>query len=177
MVFSDAQNEMKSAYLNGAPGIMASAFFWLIAGIVAYFVSDQASMLVFFLGGTLIHSLAIVISKLLKASGQTSKTNPLNALAIESTFILFTGLFMAYAISLVKAEWFFSIMLMMVGCRYLIFRTLYGEKLYYLLGGAMVLSGMLCIMLNAPLISGVLTGSILEMVFAFVIYRAWSPKS
>lgn len=56
-----------------------------------------------------------LLSKLLKRSGQRKKENPLSALALESTLLLFFGLFIAYSVLYIRPNWFFPIMMLIIG--------------------------------------------------------------
>ena len=93
MQINDAQQNMRLAYLSGGAGMLISGLVWVIAGFIGHFVSIQISVTSLFIGGMLIHPLSIVISKLMKRSGAHDKSNPLGALAMESTVLLFIGLF------------------------------------------------------------------------------------
>ncbi|MEM6806690.1 MAG: hypothetical protein AAF696_35140 [Bacteroidota bacterium] len=129
MNIQDAQKDMRQAYLGGGPGILISALVWLGAGTTSLFSTAQISLIVFFLGGMLIYPLGLLLSKVLGASGKHQKDNPLGALAMESTFLLFIGLFISYVVFQVQPEWFFSIMLLIIGGRYLIFASIYGNRI------------------------------------------------
>jgi len=131
MDINEAQKDMHLSYLGGGAGVLASGLIWLITGAVAFYYTKQTTILIFFLGGMLIHPLGIVISKLFNRSGQHKKDNPLAKLALESTLILFVGLFVAYSIFQIKTDWFFPIMLMMIGVRYLLFQSIYGMKIFW----------------------------------------------
>lgn len=61
-------------------------------------------------------------------------------------------------------------MLMIIGARYLVFNTLYGIKTYWVLGGLIMLTGMLCILLGANFIIGAFVGGVTEIVFSLVIF-------
>ncbi|MDN3650796.1 hypothetical protein QWZ13_17965 [Reinekea marina] len=61
-------------------------------------------------------------------------------------------------------------MLMAIGVRYLIFNTLYGEKIYWILGAVLMLSGMFCILLGANFIVGAFIGGLTEIIFSLVIF-------
>lgn len=87
-------------------------------------------MLTLFFGGMFIHPLAIMLSKTLKRSGNHDAKNPIGKLALESTMILFVGLFLAFYVAKLQIEWFYPIMLMIIGVRYLTFNTLYGARIY-----------------------------------------------
>ncbi len=170
MKFEDAQQNMNLAYFGGGTGVLVSGLVWCIAGFVALLHSNQSSMLTLFFGGMFIHPLAMLLSKALKRSGNHDPKNPLGKLALESTIILFVGLFLAFYVAKLQAEWFYSIMLMIIGVRYLVFNTLYGMKVYWILGASLMFSGMLCIVLNANFVIGAFIGGITEIVFALVIF-------
>jgi len=89
--------------------------------------------MIFFFGGIIIFLLSILVSKLFKRSDKHSIENPLAKLATKSTIILFEGLFIAYSVFQVKTQWFFSIMLMVIGVMYIVFHTIYGMKVYWVL--------------------------------------------
>ena len=61
--------------------------------------------------------------------------------------LFFGGMFIAFYVAKLQAEWFYSIMLMIIGVRYLVFNTLYGMKVYWILGASLMFFGMLCIVL------------------------------
>ena len=169
MKFEDAQKDMNLAYFAGGPGVLVSGLIWCFAGLVALQYSYQSSMLTLFFGGMFIHPLAMVFSKILKRSGKHDPKNPLGKLALESTIILFVGLFIAFYVAKLQVEWFYPIMLMIIGVRYLVFNTLYGLKVYWILGAFLMLSGVFCILLGANFVMGAFIGGATEIVFSLVI--------
>jgi hypothetical protein len=162
---------MNYSYFGGASGVFISGLVWCVAGFVALSFSNQLSMLTLFFGGMLIHPLAIVMSKTLKRSGSHRPENPLGKLALESTIILFVGLFIAFYVATLNVDWFYPIMLLTIGVRYLVFNTLYGSKIYWILGASLMLSGMLCILLGADFTLGVFIGGVTELVFSWFIFK------
>lgn len=166
-----AQNDMKQAYYGGGPGMLASGLVWLTAGVVGLQLTVKASVLTLFFGGMLIFPLAMLIAKLLKRSGQHEKGNPLAPLAMESTVLLFVGLFIAFVVVQSHAELFFPIMLLTIGGRYLLFQTLYGMRAYWLIGALLAIAGMLCVILKAPFIVGAFVGAGIEVVGALWVMR------
>jgi len=169
MNIKEAQEDMRSAYYGGAPGALISGLVWLTAGITAVMSTTQMSVLVFFFGGMLIHPLGILVSKAFKCSGKHSKGNPLSNLAMESTVLLFIGLFIAYLSLQFKPIWFFSIMILIIGARYLIFATIYGMRLYWVFGAALIVTGIGGIFFSQQFACIGILGGILEILFAFLI--------
>lgn len=177
MTFKEAQKDMRNAYYGGAPGAFASGLVWLTAGIIALLSTQQLSVLVFFVGGMLIHPIGIVLSKVLKRSGKHQKENPLSTLALESTFILFIGLFIAYLTLQTHPNWFFSIMILIIGGRYLVFNSIYGMRVYWVFGAILIIAGFLGLVGNAPFYLIGLVGGIIEILFAFIIISLEKGKN
>ena len=169
MKFKEAQEDMRNSYFGGAPGAFASGVVWLTAGITALLSTKQISVLVFFFGGMLIHPTGILISRALKRSGKHKKGNPLSHLALESTFLLFIGLFIAFLSLQIRPNWFFSIMILIIGGRYFIFSSIYGMRVYWVFGTVLILSGVGGFLFNTPFHVIGLIGGIIEILFSFII--------
>jgi low temperature requirement protein LtrA len=69
LTISEAQANMRRAYLRGAPGVLVSGIVWLIGGLVAVFVSEKYSVFALLIGGALIHPISLVVAKLLGHDG------------------------------------------------------------------------------------------------------------
>ncbi|NMH89277.1 DUF7010 family protein [Flavivirga algicola] len=169
MNFIDAQKDMRKSYFGGGPGAFVSGIVWLTSGITALIGTKQISVLVFFFGGMLIHPLGIVLSKALNRSGKHKSGNPLSYLALESTFILFIGLFIAYFSLQVRPNWFFSIMILIIGGRYLVFSSIYGMRVYWIFGATLILSGIGGLIFNTPFHLIGLIGGIIEILYSSII--------
>ena len=169
MKFKEAQEDMRNSYFGGAPGAFASGVVWLTAGITALLSTKQISVAVFFFGGMLIHPLGILLSKALKRSGKHKKGNPLSHLALESTLILFIGLFIAFLTLQIRSNWFFSIMILIIGGRYFIFSSIYGMRVYWIFGTILILSGVGGFLFNTPFYLIGFIGGIIEILFSFII--------
>jgi len=160
----EAQNDMRHSYLGGAPGVLISGLIWFTTSIVAYYYSAQTTIIVFFLGGMLIHPIGIVLSKILNRSGKHNSNNPLGKLALESTVLLFVGLFLAYTFFKLDSHLFFPIMLLIIGSRYLLFQSIYGMKVYWVLGSILIFSGFATIMFETKFEIPVLVGGLIELI-------------
>ena len=76
----------------------------------------------------------------------------------------------ALLLSFQNIEWFFQAMIMIIGGRYLTFQTLYGNKLYWLLGSLLGISAFILFSLKADAFSSVLSGAIIEIVFGSYMF-------
>lgn len=173
---ANSQSDMRSGYCSGGAGVLASAIVWAVASVTAFVASPQQSVWALFIGGMLIHPAGVVICKLLGSSGNHSKGNPLGSLAWASTLWLIFSLPLAYAVSLQRIEWFFPSMLLVIGGRYLVFSSLFGMRMYWLLGLALAGSGFLLGTAMAPPAVSALAGAAIEASFAaavLVMHRRW----
>jgi hypothetical protein len=75
-------------------------------------------------------------------------------------------------VHLVRPNWFFAAMLLVIGGRYLTFQTLCGLKLYWLLGAVLCVAALAVVMLGLPTVAGVAAGAAIELVFAALLFRA-----
>jgi hypothetical protein len=169
-----AQADMRHAYCSGAAGMFASSLAWLAAAIAVAQLSPARAVWVLFVGGVLIHPAGVAICKLLGRPGNHAKGNPLGSLAIASTLWLIFSLPLAYAASLLRIEWFFPAMLLVIGGRYLVFSSLFGLRIFWACGLALAGAGWLLGTLAAPPLLGALGGFAIEAAFAaglFVLDR------
>ncbi|WP_298531974.1 hypothetical protein [uncultured Algibacter sp.] len=171
MKFKELQKDMCVAYVGGGTGVLVSSIIWFVSGIVGTYSTEEISVLTFFIGGMLIYPLGIFSAKLFHRIGKHQKNNPLAFLAFESTAILFIGLFMAYSIFHIEKKWFFPVMLMIIGARYLIFQSIYGMKIYWILGLLLTVSGMFCLISYQAFHVGAIIGGIVEIIFGVLIIQ------
>jgi hypothetical protein len=165
-----AQLEMRNNYIWGATGIVVSGFMWLLSGLVAYNYSPKQAVWTLLIGGVLIHPISTIVNKILGVSGTHSKNNALGNLAMEGTFFMLMCIPLAYGLSLLRTEWFFQGMLMIIGGRYLTFNTLYGNRLFWIIGATLGIAGYLLYSLNAQSYVSALTGSIIEISYGAYMY-------
>jgi len=176
MSVSEAQVDMRLGYCSGGAGILASALAWSVAAGVAVSGSAQSSVWALLIGGMLIHPLSLLFCKLLGARGAHTNGNPFGQLAGASTFWLIFSLPLAYGLSLQQVAWFFPAMLLIIGGRYLVFATLYGMRLYWVLGLALAAAGFALGYLAAAVHVAAISGAAIEAIFAvisLVQHRRW----
>ncbi len=170
MAIADAQRDLRRAYASGAPGILVSALAWLVAGYIAWSMSPQKGVIALFIGGMCIHPVSVLLVRLLGRSGQHGAGNPLGILAMETTVWLILCMPVTYGVSLDRIEWFFPAMLLMIGGRYCIFGTLYGDRRYWACAAALIGAAWILVSLRASPTLAALSGSAIEAVFALMIF-------
>jgi len=170
MNFSEAQQDMRRAYYDGATGVVVSATVWLIAAMVAWQSTSGKAIGALLIGGMFIFPMSVALSKLMGRTGVHSKENPLSSLATTGTLWMLLAIPIAYGASLYKVEWFFPAMLVTIGGRYLTFTTLYGLRTYYFFGAVLSVAGIALVVLKMPVLAGALAGAAIEYFFACLIF-------
>jgi hypothetical protein len=168
----EAQADMRIGYMNGSIGIVVSGTMWLTSGLVALVDTSAHAIWALLIGGVFIFPVSSVIEKIIGQLGAHSKGNPLGALAMEGTVWMIMCLPLAYGLSLLHHEWFFQGMLMIIGGRYLTFTTIYGLRLYWILGALLGGAGYVLFSFQQASSVSALTGGTIEIMFGiFMLIR------
>lgn len=170
MHLGEAQRDMRHAYVNGGVGILVSGLVWVIAGLVAYNAGLPTAMVTLFFGGMLIHPLSLLLARSFFRRGKPRAHNPMEMLALQSTAFLIIGLAVAYLVRDTYGDWFFAIALLTVGGRYLVFQTVYGMRVFLVLGVLLIAVGCGAIFWPAlPPFAVALIGGAIEIICAALI--------
>lgn len=169
----EAQQDMKDNYGYGSVGVFVSGAIWFLSSLAVNFYTPQKAIWVLIIGGIFIFPLSTFIGKLTGIKGDHHKGNPLGKLAMEGTIWMIMCIPLAYGLSLHKTEWFFQGMLMIIGGRYLTFASIYGTKIYWLLGGILGLAAFSLFKTAAGAFLSAFTGACVEMIFGVIIYSMY----
>ncbi|MBH9551791.1 DUF7010 family protein [Inhella gelatinilytica] len=166
------QADMRAAHGDGAAGVLVSGLVWLLAALVCFQWGVSQGVWTLLIGGAQIYPLSLVVLKLLGRSGKAGVDNGLNALALASTVWLILGCAMAYGLYRLKPELFFPAMMATIACRYLVFASLYGLRVYWALGAALWGAAALAFFVGlAPAWAAALGGAV-EVAFGLVLGEA-----
>ncbi len=141
MDFGAAQRDASCAYVGGAPGVLVSGLVWLTAGLIASRFGDKFAFTTLFAGGILIWPASLLLARTIFAAPKVNPANPLDRVGLESTFVLFGGILIAYGLLHHAPALAVPVVAVTIGARYFLFRTLYGEPVYWLLGGLIAAIG------------------------------------
>ena len=167
---ADAQLDMRTAYYDGAPGILCSGLVWLAAGMVALNLSATQAVWTLLIGGMFIHPAAVLLNKVLGRSGKHHPSNPLASLATASTLWMILCLVLAYGVSMLRIDWFFPAVLLIIGGRYMTFATLYGMRIYWVIGIVLAAAAYPLSAFGASPATGALAGGAIEVGFAVAVF-------
>jgi hypothetical protein len=170
MHIDEAQQEFRRAYVGGGPGVLVSGLVWLAAAVTAQSQGVPRGFAVLFIGGMIIHPVSTFVCRTLFGRAKEAAGNPLAGAALESTIPMIGGLIAAWLFIPLRAEYVFAVAAIAAGTRYALFKTIYGDRLFWLLSGLMSGVGLLVIFggVRASLSPTFAVGGI-EVVFAVLL--------
>ena len=170
MTVNEAQRDISRAYVGGGSGVLVSALVWFAAAWVASSKGVGPAFAVLFLGGMLIFPLSVLISRFLFKREKESPDNPLGRVALESTIAMIGGLFAAWLFLRFEPSFVFPLAAIAVGTHYAVFKTIYGDPLFWLLGALITLVGVVSIYRAVPIPGGpILAVGMIELFFAVLL--------
>jgi hypothetical protein len=175
MLISDAQQDLRRAYVGGGPGVMCSAVLWLMATLFQHADGIGAGFAALFFGGMLIFPAAKLVCRFIFQRKSESSSNPFGMMVLEGTVAMIAGLFAAWLFLPLKPELVFPLAAIAVGTHYGIFKTAYGDRAFWLLAGIITAIGLGNIFVSPMRGSTALLVFITELAFgAFLTIRAKS---
>lgn len=170
MRIDDAQRDLRRAYVGGGPGVFVSGLVWIAAALVAARQGVGTGFAALFFGGWLIYPASALVCRFAFRRAKEAADNPFGRVALESTIAMIGGLFAAWLFLPSRPDWVFPLSAIAVGTHYAVFRTTYGDMLFYALGAAITALGLAAIFRTVPLPADmpVLVGAI-EIGFAILL--------
>lgn len=170
MTLAEAQSDLRRAYVGGGPGVLVSGLIWLAAAAVERGRGTAAAFVFLFFAGMLIFPVATLACRLLFRRAKEAAGNPLGLLALESTVAMIGGLFAAWLILPFRPDYVFPLSAIAVGTHYAVFRTVYGDRTFWLLGALITAVGVLGIYPAFTVPGGpILAVGLIELVFALTL--------
>lgn len=169
MLISDAQLDLRRAYVGGGPGIMVSGLVWLVATFVLRSQGVGTGFTVLFIGGMLIYPASKLLCRVLFRRPNDAPGNPFGMAVLEGTIAMIGGLFAAWLFLPLRPELVFPLAAIAVGTHYFIFKTVYGDRSFWLLAAIVTAVGLADILvapmrgLAAPLVA------VTELAFGLVL--------
>ena len=170
MTLREAQSDLRRAFVGGGPGVFVSALTWFAAAAIEGGQGVGPAFGVLFLAGMLIFPLATLASRFLFRRERESSDNPLGGVALEGTIAMIGGLFAAWLFLPFQPRYVFPLAAIAVGTHYAVFKTVYGDPLFWLLGGLIASVGLLSIYQVFAIPGGpILAVGVIELLFAVLL--------
>jgi hypothetical protein len=137
MTISEAQADLRRAYVDGGPGTMISGSVWIAAAVAQARGGVEVGFAVLFFGGMLIFPVTFVVRVLLRRE-KVLAGNTSGRLVLESTVAMIAGLFAAWLFLPHAPDLVMPLAALAVGAHYFVFRTAYGLAAFWVLGAGIV---------------------------------------
>lgn len=172
LTISDAQRDVRTTFVGGFAGHLATAVIWLLSASLATWRSHRSGIVALVVGGMFIFPLTQIVLRAMGRPAALPKGHPMNALARQIAFVVPLCMPLVAAATLYRNDWFYPAFMIVVGAHYLPFSHLYGMWQYELLGAVLMGAG-LAIALWVPVFSlGAWVAGTLFLGYAFVARRA-----
>jgi hypothetical protein len=142
MNISDAQRDIRRAYVGGGPGVIVSSMVWLTTALAQQRTDTAHAFIVLFIGGMFIFPLSMLVCRVLFGRRKEAKDNPLGMTALESTIAMIGGLLGSWLFLRHDPALVFPFAAIVVGTHYFAFKTVYGDRLFWLLGAIITAIGL-----------------------------------
>ncbi len=143
MDIQDAQREVRSVYIGGFWGQLVSSIIWLVSAALGTWVTPKASILTVMIGGFFIFPLTQMLLRLSGRRASVSKENPFNSLGMQIAFVLGFSMPLLVPVGLYQLNLFFPALMVLLGAHYLPFATLYGMRMFLILAGILIATGVM----------------------------------
>lgn len=141
MDVSDAQRDLRRAYVGGGPGVMVSGAVWAVTAMVQHLHGTSSAFAALFVGGMLIFPLSKLICRFGFGRANEDAANPLGMAALESTVAMIGGLFAAWLFLASKPMLVLPLSAIAVGTHYAVFKTVYGDRFFWVLAAIITAIG------------------------------------
>ncbi|MGE0442852.1 MAG: hypothetical protein AB7L66_06325 [Gemmatimonadales bacterium] len=150
MNIADAQREIRTRFLGGFYGQLVSGVLWLAAAAAATWSTPRTAITLLVVGGFFIFPLTESLIRLSGTPGQLSGANTLPQLGMQVAFVLPLSMPLLAPIASFRLTLFFPAMMVLLGAHYVPFVFLYGMRMFGVLAGLLIGSGVLLGMYGAP---------------------------
>jgi hypothetical protein len=169
MDVQDAQREVRFFYVGGFWGQLVSSTIWLVSATLGTWVGPRASILAVVIGGFFIFPLTYMLVRLSPLRGAVSADNPFTKMGMQVAFVLPLSMLLLFPVGLYRLNWFFPGLMVLVGAHYLPFATLYGMRMFLLLAGVLIATGVVIAVYFAESFSlGAWIGGLTLLLFAWI---------
>lgn len=169
MNISDAQRDVRSTFLGGFAGQLASSLVWFLSAALATWSSPTSAIVVLVLGGIFIFPLTQLLLQLMGRRSSLGRGHPMNQLAMQIAFTLPLNLPLVAAAAAFRLNWFYPAFMIALGTHYLPFIFLYGMWQFGALAAVLIGAGVaIALYLSSSFSLGAWFTAIVLLVFAFI---------
>ena len=168
----ELQSEMRRFHYDGATGVLTSGLVWLTSSVVCFLAGTPQGVWTLLIGGALIYPISSILDRFWIKTQKAPSPNALDQLAFASTIWLIACCFMAYGLYHLREELFYPAMMLTIGCRYAVFATIYGLKVYWAFGLTLIAASCASFFLSLSPPLSALVGGLIELAFVPVFFAS-----
>jgi hypothetical protein len=112
-----------------------------VSAALGTWVTPKASILAIVIAGFFIFPLTQLMLRLSGRRASLSKENPFNSLGMQVAFVLPLSMLLLVPVGNFRLNWFFPALMILLGAHYLPFATLYGMRMFLVLAGILIATG------------------------------------
>ena len=169
MQISQAQKEMRAAFLGGFAGQLIAGLIWAVSAAISL-SNPQYGMAFLFFASMLLFPLTQLVLRVMGRPARLSADNSLGQLATQIAFTVPINFVLVFAATLYRTNWFYPAAMIVVGAHYLPFVFLYGMRQFAALAGILILGGVGIGLYASGIFSlGGWLAAVAFIVFAFVV--------
>lgn len=173
MHISEAQQQMRSAFLGGFMGQLVAAVLWAVAAALGTWAGTGQAIGFLMIAGVFLFPLTQLGLRLIGRPGRVGPENELYSLGAQVAFVLPLSLPVVGAAALYRVEWFFPAFMIVLGAHYVPFVFLYGMRMFAALAAILWAGGLaLGLWIEAPFATGAWATALVLFVFALSGRRA-----
>ncbi len=146
MRITDAQREVRTRYVGGFYGQLASGLIWLLSAGLAVWSTPRAAIGTLVVGGFFIFPLTQLLLRAAGARASLSADNSLRQLGMQVAFILPFSMPLLLPVALYRLNWLYPGLMILLGAHYLPFAFMYGMRMFLLLAGLLIGGGVMIAM-------------------------------
>jgi hypothetical protein len=140
MQISEAQKELRAAYLGGFAGQLIAGVIWALSAAIGA-ANPQYGMAFLFFASMLLFPLTQFTLRMMGRPPRLSADNSLGQLATQIAFTVPINFVLVFAATLYRTNWFYPASMIVVGAHYLPFVFLYGMRQFAALAAVLILGG------------------------------------
>lgn len=169
MPISEAQREMRSAFLGGFMGQLVAALLWGVAAGLGTWGAKNQCIGFLVTAGLFIFPLTQLGLRMIGRPGRVGAENELYSLGAQVAIVLPLSLPVVGAATLYRIDWFFPAFMIVLGAHYVPFVFLYGMRMFGVLAAALWAGGLtLGLWIEAPFATGAWATTGLLLLFALL---------
>jgi hypothetical protein len=170
MLVQDAQRDNRTVFVGGFWGQLVSSTIWLVSAALGTWATPRAAIITIVVGGFFIFPVTLLLLRLSGGRTSLASGNAMWQLGMQIALALPLTMLLLVPVTVLRLNWFYPALMILVGAHYLPFAFLYGMRIFIALGAILVGSGVAIALYFAGSFSlGAWIGGLTLFLFAWIL--------